>query len=145
MTDETLKMIRHDFMLGASYKSLADKYDIPVPVLQKIGRKDGWYHTRQIKRQHPPDGSMSRQENEGNSTRLRLAVDTIAEIIDKMAAEMKGALENGDRADIRQLKELTLAAKELAAVIRGLEEADTEDCDTAINVVLEGDIEKWAK
>ncbi|MCI8611877.1 MAG: hypothetical protein HFE66_08185 [Clostridiales bacterium] len=144
MTDETLKMIRHDFMLGTSYKNLADKYGIPVSILQKIGRKDGWYHARQTKRQYPPDSSLPKQD-EGNGMRLRVAVDTIAEIIDKMAAEMKGALESGDRTDIRQLKELTLAAKELAAVIRGLEEANTEDCDTAINVVLEGDIEKWAK
>ena len=73
------------------------------------------------------------------------SVDTIAEIIDKMAAEMKGSLENGDSGDIKQLKELTLAAKELAAVIRGLEENEEEDNTASISVVLEGDIEKWAK
>ncbi len=144
MTDETIKMIRQDFLSGSSYKSLAAKYDTPISILQKIGRQEGWYHMRRS-RKTLPAGSPPKQENDGNGTRLRLAVDTIAEIIDKMAAEMKGSLENGDHTDIRQLKELTLAAKELAAVIRGLEEADTEESGTAINVVLEGDIEKWAK
>lgn len=74
-----------------------------------------------------------------------VAVDTIAEIIDKMAAEMKGSLENGDSGDIKQLKELTLAAKELAAVIRGLEGDEVEDSGASINVVLEGEIEKMGK
>lgn len=144
MTDETIKMIRQDFLLGASYKSLAEKYGIPVSILQKMGREEGWYYMR-TSRKAPPADLLPQQENDGNGTRLRLAVDTIAEIIDKMAAEMKGALENGDRADIRQIKELTLAAKELAAVIRGLEEPETEENDTAVHVVLEGEIEKWAK
>ncbi len=144
MTDETIKMIRQDFLSGSSYKSLAAKYGTPVSILQKMGRREGWYHMRRSRKTLPAD-PLPKQENDGNSTRLRLAVDTIAEIIDKMAAEMKGALENGDSADIRQLKELTLAAKELAAVIRGLEETGTEDNDTSINVILEGDIEKWAR
>lgn len=144
MTDETIKMIRQDFLSGSSYKSLAEKYSIPVSILQKTGRQEGWYHMRQS-RKIPPAKPLPKQETDVNSARLRLAVDTIAEIIDKMAAEMKGALENGDHADIRQLKELTLAAKELAAVIRGLEEPDTDENDTAIHVVLEEEIEKWAK
>ncbi|MBS5725399.1 MAG: hypothetical protein KHW59_06425, partial [Clostridiales bacterium] len=87
----------------------------------------------------------SKKEIDGNGKRLRVAVDTIAEIIDKMAAEMKGSLENGDSGDIKQLKELTLAAKELAAVIRGLEGDEAEDSGASINVVLEGEIEKWAR
>ena len=143
MTDETIKAIRQEFLVGKSYKALSAKYKISVPVLQELGRKENWYKKRrQMKNaaDAPP-----KKEPEGNGVRLRIAVDTIAEIIDKMAAEMKGSLENGDSGDIKQLKELTLAAKELAAVIRGLEENEEEDGTASISVVLEGDIEKWAK
>lgn len=143
MTDETIKAIRQDFLAGTSYKALSVKYKIAVPVLQELGRKGNWYKKRKQMKKLPD--TPPQKEPEGNGTRLRVAVDTIAEIIDKMAAEMKGSLENGDSGDIKQLKELTLAAKELAAVIRGLEEGDEEGNDTSIRVVLEGDIEKWAK
>ena len=143
MTDETIKTIRQDFFAGTSYKALSAKYKIPVPILQELGRKENWYKKRkQLKKQ--PDAPPPK-EPEGNGARLRGAVDTIAEIIDKMAAEMKGSLENGDSGDIKQLKELTLAAKELAAVIKGLEVSSEEDSSASISVVLEGDIEKWAK
>lgn len=143
MTDETIKCIRQEFLAGTGYKTLSAKYGISVPVLQKIGRQENWYQKRRaLRNQH---NSLPQKENEGNGTRLRVAVDTIAEIIDKMAAEMKGSLENGDSGDIKQLKELTLAAKELAAIIRGLEESEDEDNNRSINVILEGDIEKWAK
>jgi len=142
LTDETIKAIRQDFLAGKSYKALSAKYKISVPVLQKLGQKENWYKKRrQIKN---ASDVPQKKEPEGNGVRLRVAVDTIAEIIDKMAAEMKGSLENGDSGDIKQLKELTLAAKELAAVIRGLEENEEEDT-ASISVVLEGDIERWAK
>lgn len=143
MTDETIKNIREQFLAGASYKSLAEKHSIPLLTLQKLGRKEGWYDLRR-KKTHILD-PPSKKEIDGNGKRLRVAVDTIAEIIDKMAAEMKGSLENGDSGDIKQLKELTLAAKELAAVIRGLEGDEAEDSGASINVVLEGEIEKWAR
>lgn len=143
MTDETIKAIRQDFLAGKSYKTLSAKYKISVPVLQELGRKENWYKKRRQMKSTPD--TLPKKEPEGNGVRLRIAVDTIAEIIDKMAAEMKGSLENGDSGDIKQLKELTLAAKELAAVIRGLEENGEEDSAASISVVLEGDIEKWAK
>ncbi len=143
MTDETIKAIRQDFLAGKSYKALSAKYKISVPVLQELGRKENWYKKRRQMKSTPD--TWPKKEPEGNGVRLRIAVDTIAEIIDKMAAEMKGSLENGDSGDIKQLKELTLAAKELAAVIRGLEENGEEDSTASISVVLEGDIEKWAK
>lgn len=143
MTDETLKTVRQDFLAGCTYKSLAEKYGIPLSVLQKQGRKEGWYYLRREKA-HVPD-PPAKKETDGNGMRLRVAVDTIAEIIDKMAAEMRGSLENGDSGDIKQLKELTLAAKELAAVIRGLEGDDMEDEGNAVHIVLEGEVEKWAR
>ena len=83
------------------------------------------------------------RQSDGNASRLRTAVDTIAEIIDKMAAEMKGSLENGDSGDIKQLKELTLTAKELAAIIGRLENEEPDD--GGVHVTLEGEIEEWAK
>ena len=143
MTDETIKNIREQFLAGASYKSLAEKHSIPILTLNKLGRKEGGYDLRR-KKTHILD-PPSKKEIDGNGKRLHVAVDTIAEIIDKMAAEMKGSLENGDSGDIKQLKELTLAAKELAAVIRGLEGDEAEDSGASINVVLEGEIEKWAR
>ena len=66
----------------------------------------------------------------------------IADIISSEANSLKNEAER----DIKQLKELTVAAKELASVIKALEkeELGTEANETKINIVFEENKEKWA-
>lgn len=74
--------------------------------------------------------------------KLQSAISAIADIISSEAASMK----NEPERDIRQLKELTGAAKELAAVIKALEKEENqiETNETKISIVFEEDNEKWA-
>ncbi len=72
--------------------------------------------------------------------KLRTAVSVIADIISSEASALK---KENDR-DIKQLKELTGAAKELAGVIKTLEREDDTDKTAVINVVFGEEEEKWA-
>ncbi len=74
--------------------------------------------------------------------KLQSAISAIADIISSEAASMK----NEPERDIRQLKELTGAAKELAAVIKALEKEENqiETNETKISIVFEEEKEKWA-
>ncbi len=74
--------------------------------------------------------------------KLQAAVSVIADIISSEASTMK----RNDERDIKQLKELTGAAKELAAVIKALEKDDTEDGsgETRISIAFGEESFKWA-
>ena len=53
--------------------------------------------------------------------KLSKTVNTLASIIDSIATSMKGDIDSGEECDIKQLKELTGAAKELSALISALD------------------------
>ena len=73
--------------------------------------------------------------------KLQSAISVIADIISSEATTMK----KYDERDIKQLKELTMAAKELAAVIKSLEkEATTDQNETKISISFEEEKEAWA-
>ncbi len=74
--------------------------------------------------------------------KLQSAISVIADIISSEATTMK----RYDERDIKQLKELTGAAKELAAVIKTLEKDDTPSStnETKISISFEEDFDKWA-
>ena len=73
-------------------------------------------------------------------------MDTLASIVDSTATTMKGEIESGKAFDIKQLKELTGAAKELSALICALDEG-TDDNGSAgcVFVSFESEGEEWAK
>ncbi len=73
--------------------------------------------------------------------KLQSAISVIADIISSEAATMK----KYDERDIKQLKELTVAAKELAAVIKSLEKEETANQnETKISISFEEEKEAWA-
>ncbi len=73
--------------------------------------------------------------------KLQAAISVIADIISSEAATMK----KYDERDIKQLKELTGTAKELAAVIKSLEkDDDTNQNETKISISFEEEKEEWA-
>ena len=74
--------------------------------------------------------------------KLQAAICTIADIISSEADTLK----NEPERDIKQLKELTGAAKELAAIIKALEKEDEaiDKNETKISIVFEEENEKWA-
>lgn len=84
---------------------------------------------------------MKREEK-----KLSHTVNTLASMIDTIATSMKGDIECGVEFDLKQLKELTGAAKELSCLISSLN-ASKEEKDEGgdVTVVFEGEGEEWAK
>ena len=80
-----------------------------------------------------------------DETHLRAAVKTMSRIVSSMARELslQSKSESG-AADVKQLKELTIAAKELSSLIRVLNNDVPEPSDE-IRVSFEGETENWAK
>lgn len=76
--------------------------------------------------------------------KLKRTVNTLTSIVDSIAISMKGTLEDGECCDIKQLKELTGAAKELSALIFAVNPDDCEEDRNALTVRFEGG-EEWAK
>lgn len=74
--------------------------------------------------------------------KLQSAISVIADIISSEATTMKRYEER----DIKQLKELTGAAKELAAVIKTLEKEEIAPSsnETRISISFEEESDKWA-
>ncbi|MBR4072063.1 MAG: hypothetical protein IKK26_05870 [Clostridia bacterium] len=74
--------------------------------------------------------------------KLQSAISVIADIISSEATTMK----RYDERDIKQLKDLTGAAKELAAVIKTLEKDETtpNTNETKISISFEEEGDKWA-
>ena len=77
--------------------------------------------------------------------KLSRAVNTLASIIDTIATSMKGDIEKGEEWDIKQLKELTGAAKELSVLISSVESSESPGEETGVWVHFQEGSEKWAK
>ena len=76
--------------------------------------------------------------------KLGHTVNTLASIIDTIATSMKGDIDGGEEWDLKQLKELTGAAKELSALIASLSENEEERGET-LTVLFEDEGEELAK
>ena len=77
--------------------------------------------------------------------KLSHTVNTLASIIDTIATSMKGDIDGGEEWDLKQLKELTGAAKELSALIASLSDAEGEERGETITVLFESEGEELAK
>ena len=77
--------------------------------------------------------------------KLSHTVNTLASMIDTIATSMKGDIEDGVEFDLKQLKELTGAAKELSGLISSLNTEENDDSATSVCVVFRGEGEDWAK
>lgn len=77
--------------------------------------------------------------------KLHRAVDTLASVIDLMALSIKNELDGDNVCDVKQIKELTGAAKELSGLMAAIDQKNGEDTsDNRITVLFEGEGEKWA-
>ncbi len=77
--------------------------------------------------------------------KLSHTVLTLASMIDTIATSMKGDVDRGDEFDLRKLKELTGAAKELSALISATECRDADgERDSSVAIVFEEEGAEWA-
>lgn len=89
--------------------------------------------------------TKKRKRKRRDQKKLSHTVNTLASIIDTIATSMKGDIDGGEEWDLKQLKELTGAAKELSALISSLSEDDKDSAESSFTVVFEGEGEEWAK
>ncbi|MBQ2729671.1 MAG: hypothetical protein IJF69_02745 [Clostridia bacterium] len=87
----------------------------------------------------------NRQKKQREQKKLSRAVNTLASIVDSIATSMKADLKSGEMFDIKQLKELTGAAKELSALICALDSESSENEQSTVAIRFEGEGEEWAK
>lgn len=86
-----------------------------------------------------------RTKKKREQRKLSRTVNTLASIIDTIATSMKGDIEKGEEWDIKQLKELTGAAKELSSLISSLNTGETDGEDRGVFVHFSEGCEKWAE
>ncbi len=80
--------------------------------------------------------------------KLRRAVSTLASIIDSLATSLKCEIDEGNMGDVKLIKELTGAAKELSALMGSMSEKNGEkegEGDRVMHVAFREDEEEWAK
>ncbi len=78
---------------------------------------------------------------------LNRAFATITSVIENMATGIKKDMESGKKCDVKQIKELTGAAKELAALLGTLSCSQNTpyENEKRITVVFESEGEQWGK
>lgn len=83
----------------------------------------------------------------GEPEKLRRAVDTLASIIDSLATSLKSEIDEGNMGDVKLIKELTGAAKELSALMGSMSEKDgsNEGASGVVSVAFRDSEEEWAK
>ena len=78
--------------------------------------------------------------------KLSKAINTLASIIEAKALSMMECIEgSSDSVEIKQIKELTGAVKELSALIYQNSNESMENTSDSITVIFEGEGEEWAK
>lgn len=85
---------------------------------------------------------MSSQEKS-----LNRAFITVASVIENMAISINREMESGKKCDVKQIKELTGAAKEISALLDTLNtnQNTTSENQNNITVVFESEGEQWGK
>lgn len=86
------------------------------------------------------------QKTRREKKKLSHTVMTLASMIDTIATGMKGEVERGEEFDLKQLKELTGAAKELSALISATDPTEgAEEDERGIAVIFRGEGQEWAE
>lgn len=151
------RKIKAEFIRGASYRTLADKYGVSFSSIQKLGANEKWTDLRKKSRRKLDEKlveSVAKREAKKEDK-----IQTIADmLLDKIAEKIEDGsytIESKDmRAvtaalkDIRDIKgyKSDLDVKEQLARIEKLrKDATTEQTDTSIKVVISGDLDEYAE
>jgi hypothetical protein len=89
--------------------------------------------------------TKKKKKERRDKKKLSHTVNTLAAIIDTIATSMKGDIDGGEEWDLKQLKELTGAAKEISALISSLSEKEGEHGGESLTVIFDGEGEELAK
>ena len=95
------------------------------------------------RRDHLTDKKKRKTKEE---RKLSSAIDTLASIIEAKSSSMLDCIRgDSDSVEIKQIKELTGAVKELSALICQKNGDTSEESGNTFTVIFEGEGEEWAK
>lgn len=142
--------IERDYLHGAMrYQDIAEKYGLPCSMVKKRGREGGWAEKRR---------QMQRAPKASRKERVRNVADQLLDMIELAVQETErqfhanlntqrtetGTTPKGKGSsvlDMGEIKQITAALKEILLLQNG----DEEEANTGLTVILEGDLEKYAK
>ena len=78
---------------------------------------------------------------------LNRAFVVVADVIESIANGIRNDIENGKKCEVKQIKELTGAAKELSSLLLTLnsDTGTTADNEKHVTIVFESEGEQWGK
>ena len=93
------------------------------------------------------ENTSKRKRKTTQEKSLNRAFATITSVIEAMATGIKKDMEDKKKCDVKQIKELTGAAKELSALLSALsaEHGLQKENEKRITVVFESEGEQWGK
>lgn len=149
------KRIKAEYIAGGtSYRKLAEKYNVPFGTLRRIAKQEEWTQKR-TQVEHNVDTGIVDSVSQKETKKAVDIIDVADKLLDKIEELMPVVV------DTQSLKQLTSALKDLKEIkgyksaidlkeqearIRNLErQAEAEQSDNEIKVILEGSLEKYSK
>lgn len=142
--------MERDYLSGnGSYQWIADKYQVPSSQVRKRGRERGWAEKRKQKKQMPKANRKDRVRSVADQLlgMIELAVEETERQLHvnlntgKTEDGGKGKGKNTSLLDMGEIKQLTAALKEILLLPN---EEESEE-NSGLTVILEGDLERYAK
>ena len=151
------RKIKAEFIRGASYRTLADKYGVSFSSIQKLGANEKWTDLRKKSRR-----KLDEKLVESVAKREAKKEDKIQTIADMLLDKIAEKIEDGsytieskdmravtaalkDIRDIKGYKSDLDVQEQLARIEKLRKDATTEQTDTSIKVVISGDLDEYAE
>ncbi len=150
------KKIKAEYIAGGtSYRKLAEKYGVSFNTLKTRAREEQWYELRQQK-----DHRTTTKVIENLSDKESEIDDTYFRCVDKLMKKAEELIETTPIWQPQMLKDLATTMKYLkeckgvksdadmreqeARIAKLRKEAESEQTDSEIRVVIEGDLERYS-
>lgn len=141
---------------GTSYRKLADKYNVSFSMICKMARKEKWTDLR-TKKVIKRDAKLAESIAEREVERANLLLDTTEMLLRKIANQVV-QMEDDNAGDIsaysvalercKRILDVKSAAdidEQRARIDKLRKEAQTEDQNKDIKIVIEGNLDEYAK
>lgn len=156
MAEVNWKKIKAEYIRGGtSYRKLAEKYGVSFSTIQKVAAKEKWNSSRKKCEDIVEEKIVDSIAEENASKALK-----IYDVADKLLEKIMFNLENSDVLGSQEVKHYTSALKDIkdikgvksdidlkeqnARIDKLRKEAEDEQTDTAIEVTMGSEVDKYA-
>lgn len=151
------RKIKAEFIRGASYRKLADKYGVSFSSIQKRGAKEKWTDLRK-KSSRKRDEKIVESVASQDARQVTLIQTAADMLLDKIIEGVESGMLIVDSQSIRQItaslkdlrdikgckSELDMQ-EQMARIDKLRKEAQIEENSNEVKVVLTGDLEEWSR